>query len=56
MKIILKRISLFGALALAAILLMSCRASPDVAVLDRIPAWKQLYRDECRGRIAHLSR
>ena len=59
MKIILKRISLFGALALAAILLMSCRASPDVAELevpDRIPAWKQLYRDECRGRIAHLSR
>ena len=34
MKIILKRISLFGALALAAILLMSCRASPDVAELE----------------------
>ena len=34
MKIILKRISLFGARALAAILLMSCRASPDVAELE----------------------
>ena len=34
MKIILKRISLFGALALAAILLMSCRALPDVAELE----------------------
>ena len=34
MKNILKRISVISAAALAAILLMSCRASPDVAELE----------------------
>lgn len=34
MKNTLKRISIIGAVAVAAILLMSCRASPDVAELE----------------------
>lgn len=34
MKIIHKRISLFGVIALATILLMGCRTSPDVAELE----------------------